>query len=343
MYKGQLGVNSPNHLAQSKQNMKPQQPSENPQTPTFRPTTPTDRFFAAAAIGQTQWWRWILGTIAVVGILLGVVLAVSQACKSSALELLCYNETYGVSVFLEFLLRYLPYVGALVGMWFVARLLHKKTLTQVTTGRASFDYSRVLYAAFAGLCVAIVVSLLYRLIPGVESAFQDQSLQEYLPLIPAVLIFVSIQSGTEEVFFRGYLLQGLSLLTRNRLVLALVTAILFTAPHLLTNPDRGVIEFTLLTLWLMPPGILLAVLTLLDGGVELAVGYHAIHNAFNGLIANVELGGASSSSLFAVYPDEAGLIPVYFVDAFGLVLALLILNLKYKWFPYPWSKTERKS
>ena len=319
--------------------MKSQRPSADPQMPPVAPKTPTDRFFAAAAIGLTHWWRWVFGVIAVIGMFLGTVLVVTQACNSSAWRAICYNETYGVSVLVEFGIRYLHHAGALIGLWLVARLLHKKTLTQVTTGRTSFDYSRVLLAAIALLCVASIVLLLYRLIPGVEVTFQAQSLREFLPLVLAVLIFVSIQSGAEEVFFRGYIMQGLSLLTRNRLFLALSTAFLFTVPHLATNTDLKVIDVVVLSLVIMPPGILLAAMTLLDGGIELAVGFHAMQNIFNKLVLNLEVGRASSSSLFAADADQLAVLFIYFVHILGLVLALLILNLRYKWFAYPWSKS----
>ncbi len=323
--------------------MKLHEPSGIPKTTYIGPKTPSDRFFAAAATGSTQWWRWVLGTIAVIGMFLGIVLVVTQACTSSALAFICHNEIHGVSVLLEYGLRYLHHAAALVGVWLVARLLHKKTLTQVTTGRTSFDYGRALLAALALLCVASVVLLLYRLIPGVEVTFQARSLREFLPLVLAVLIFVSIQSGAEEVFFRGYILQGLSLLTRNKLVLAIGTAFLFTVPHLVTSSDLNVIEIVILSLVLMPPGILLAVMTLLDGGIELAVGYHAMQNIFNKLVLNLEVGRASSSSLFAADADQAAVLTIYFVHICGLALALLILNLRYKWFAYPWSKSTQRS
>lgn len=316
-----------------------QQPTISLQTPPVELTTPTDQFFAAASIGLTQWWRWVLGSVVVVGMFLSAVLVVSQACKSSGLAFICHNEMYGVSVLLEYGLRYLHHAAALIGVWLVARLLHKKTLTQVTTGRTSFDYSRVLFAALALLCVASVALLLYSLMPGVEVTFQAQSLREFLPLVLAVLIFVSIQSGAEEVFFRGYIMQGLSLLTRNRLILALGTAFLFTVPHYVTNTDLEAIQAFILTLVLMPPGILLAVMTLLDGGIELAVGYHAMQNIFNKLVLNLEVGSASSSTLFAADADQAAALTIYFVHILGLTLAFLVLNLKYRWFAYPWRKS----
>ena len=150
-----------------------------------------------------------------------------------------------------------------------------------------------------------------------------------------MLIFVSIQAGAEEVFFRGYVLQGLSVLTRNRLVLILGSAFLFTVPHFATNADLEVIDIVVLSLVIMPPGILLAVMTLLDGGIELAVGYHAMQNIFNKLVLNLEVGRASSSSLFAADADQAAVLAIYFVHILGLVLGLFILNLRYKWFAYP--------
>ena len=321
-----------------------QQPSENPQTP-------VDRFFAAASTGLTQWWRWVLGVIVAVFIwqiaTLVLVLPVGFACLATEADidspwLACANGAESAGIIPGFVLLNLGFLVGLIGIWIVVRRLHKKSLTQATTGRASFDYSRFLYAALVGLCVMIVIILAYRFILGVEVTLQSLNLWVYLPFVLIALVLTPIQASFEEVLFRGYIMQGLSLLTRNRLVLALVTAAIFTVPHLL-NPEPFAYGFAFYILDIVSFGIVYAALTLLDGGIELAAGYHAINNLFLGLIANPDASALATPSLFVVNLSQAPLLAVYCVDVFSLVVVLVILNMKYRWFAYPWSKSANRS
>ena len=195
-----------------------QQPSENPQVPSIESKLPLDQFFAAASIGLTRWWRWVLGVIVVAvfwqgigGIPLGVTILV---CKASSMEVdsswfVCADGKLGPSLLPDFVLVFLAFAVGLIGIWIVVKRLHRKTLTQVTTGRESFDWSRFLYAAVVGLCVLILITLAYRFLLGVEVTFESPSLGLYLPFILIALVLIPIQTSFEEVLFRGYIMQGL--------------------------------------------------------------------------------------------------------------------------------------
>ena len=212
----------------------------------------------------------------------------------------------------------------------------------MTTGRTAFDYSRFLYAALAGFCALILTTLAYRFILGVDVTLQSLDLRVYLPVVLIALVLIPIQTGFEEVFFRGYLMQGVSLLTRNRLFLAVVTAVLFTVPHLL-NPEPAEYGFAIYILQIMSFGIFFALLTLLDGGIELAAGYHAINNLFLGLIANNDVSPLATPSIFVTSLSDAPLLAVYFVDIIIWVLVFVVLNMKYRLFAYPWARSANSS
>ena len=222
------------------------------------------------------------------------------------------------------------------------KLIHKKRLTQVVTGRTSFDYSRVLYAMPVGLFISLMGLLIMRFILQVEMTFRAPSLWEYLPFALFALVLTPLQAGFEEVFFRGYILQGLILLTRNKLVLALATAMVFVLPHL-PNPEPWAYGVGWYVLEIMSIGILFAILTLLDGGIELAVGFHAMNNLFIGLIANLEVSVLETPSLFVIHLDPASLPSSFLLNTCSSALAVAICNQKYKWFTYPWSKLTIKS
>ncbi len=185
----------------------------------------------------------IIAAVAIwqIGTLILIVPAI-VACKGTEKDIdspwfVCADGALGASLLPDLVLGFLGFVVGLIGIWIVVKRLHRKSLTQVTTGRASFDYSRVLYAALVGLCVLILITLAYRFLLGGEVTFESPSLGLYLPFILIALVLIPIQTSFEEVLFRGYIMQGLSLLTRNRPILALVTAVIFTVPHL-ANPGR---------------------------------------------------------------------------------------------------------
>ena len=66
--------------------------------------------------------------------------------------------------------------------------------------------------------------------------FQSPDVWEYTTFFMFAVVLIAFQAGFEEVFFRGYLMQGFALLTRNKVTLALATAIVFALPHL-PNPE----------------------------------------------------------------------------------------------------------
>ena len=61
------------------------------------------------------------------------------------------------------------------------------------------------------------------------------------------------------------------------------------------------------------------------------MGCHAMSNLFTGLVANTESAAISSPSLFLLQVDRYLLFPNLLVDVLIFALALVLLNLKYKW------------
>ena len=309
----------------------------------------TDQFFHNATLGLTRWWRWVLGVIVIIlmwmgmgGVLAGVVCLALPTCSVDTTSM-SMVATGGAGI-PQLIVNNLPFAVGLIGVWIVVKLLHKKSFIPLITGRASFDSSRFLYAMLVGLVAFLMVFILTIFLSSIglsqaEVRFQAPNLWEYLLFALFAIVFVSIQASTEEVIFRGYLLQGLALLTRNKLVLLLVTAVLFVLPHLF-NPEPQAYGFANYIIGLALPAIFFGLLVLLDGGLELAMGYHAINNIFLGLVANIEVSAIEGPSLFVVSLEGYRLFPEIFVDFVGFALALVILNYKYKWFAYPWSRKE---
>jgi len=105
--------------------------------------------------------------------------------------------------------------------------------------------------------------------------FSDQQFGIRLPRAADTLLTIPLQivisATAEEMLFRGYLLQGLGLLTRNRVVLALIAGLIFMGAHM---ADPAIASLFLV----FEVGFFLAIITLKSNGLELAIGMHIAHN-----------------------------------------------------------------
>jgi uncharacterized protein len=118
---------------------------------------------------------------------------------------------------------------------------------------------------------------------------------QFLVFLPIALVITPIQTSAEELFFRGYLLQGIGLKTRSLLIPILGSSLLFMLPHLL-NPEAKLNLFLMALLYLLL-GIFLAVITVKDNSLELAMGVHAANNLFVVLILNYSNSALPSPSI----------------------------------------------
>ncbi|WP_228023979.1 type II CAAX prenyl endopeptidase Rce1 family protein [Synechocystis salina] len=56
----------------------------------------------------------------------------------------------------------------------------------------------------------------------------NSGLTAFALFVPLALVLTAIQTTTEELFFRGYIVQGASPIWSNRVFLAIVSAVIFT-------------------------------------------------------------------------------------------------------------------
>ena len=282
---------------------------------------------------------WVLGTFLILVIWQGVgaipTLAACKFVKSAQLvDFTCDDALIkGVSSLPSFVLVSYAFVIAMIGIWAVVRLLHKKSFTTVLTARPSFDFNRAVFAMLVGFAVFAAPLLLLAAVGSDEISFQSPDAGEYMLFLMFAVLLIPFQAGFEEVFFRGYLMQGAALLTRNRAVLVVVTAVVFTLPHL-PNPEPweyGVVPYVARILTL---GGFFALLTLLDGGIELAVGLHVVNNLIYTLLAATSVSAIQSPALFLIDVQEFRLFPDIIVLWAMLAIVLAMLNWKYRWFSY---------
>ena len=278
-----------------------------------------ETYLKAGRRGKNSWWRYVLGFVFILfmwfvvggraSLALGNVLGISPeqiaADPSSAGPIAGYLViSASFPVFL---------LGSVLAVTF----LHWRSPLTLVTGRRHIDWRRVGMGLGVWFVLAVLASLVGFLLD--PSAFSlGSNLAAFVPFALLAIVLTPIQATAEEIFFRGYLVQGASLISPNFLFLAVASGVLFMLPHL-ANPglDSG---FLLVALYHFAFGAFLAWVSLRDGKLELAIGAHAANNLFGAIVLSFEGSALNTPSLF--YTDR-------FVPAYSLVQFLVAAALFY--------------
>jgi len=184
----------------------------------------------------------------------------------------------------------------LAGLAVAVKLGHRRTLLSLVNPEARVDWRRLAQGAGAWLVIAAVVVVIEHLLfPGRYTLSFNAG--RFFLFLGLVLVLTPVQCAAEELVFRGYAMQGLGLITRRPALIAVVSSLLFTAPHLM-NPEIGRHGVLIMAANYFAIGMLLATVTLRDGRLELPIGLHAANNVFLALVANYEGSALATESVF---------------------------------------------
>jgi membrane protease YdiL (CAAX protease family) len=180
----------------------------------------------------------------------------------------------------------------------------------------------------------------YLLYPDTFSFNSD--LAAFARFVPIALVFTAIQTTTEELFYRGYIVQGASMISTNRVFLALVAAVVFTLPHLL-NPEVSAGGWlTVFSNYFLVPGLLWTVVSLIDGTTELAIGVHFANNIVGFLLFNIAGSAVTTPALFTVSEFHATYVALSVLVAIPVFLAIAYKVFKRDEASEPAPQSDRK-
>lgn len=297
-------------------------------------------FIAQAYKGQTDWWRYLLGFFFIFFIwqLFSVIQGAFVFLKLSKdnlspEEILLKMGDMDVLMNtldsnLNFFLLLLGFAGGFLAILFVVKLFHGQKLKHLITSRPSIDYKRI-GLSFGIISVLVSGSLIvsYKLSP--EDYEWNFQLQNFLILAVIGIIMVPIQTTFEELLFRGYLMQGLGTAFKSRAAALIITSTLFGLLHI-ANPEIGKLGYQALVVYI-GTGFLLGILTLMDEGLELAIGFHAANNLMTALLVTADWTAFKTYSIFQ-YTGEPSIIYDVYIPVFIVYPILILVFAKlYKW------------
>lgn len=274
-------------------------------------------FILAARAGKNDFWRYLLTILLVGALFLG-----GGVCLALVVFLNVGADLTAITSPVYLALNLPPFFLALGGLAVALPLFHRRPLRSLVNPGRRFAWKAFLLSAVLWLLVSAAGDLaLSRLQPGNYVFSFDPA--RYLPWLAAVLLLLPFQVAAEELFFRGYLTQGLGLAGGFWLAW-LLPSLLFGLLHG-ANPE--VLRYgALLTLPVyIGMGLVLGWVTLRSGGLETALGLHLANNFYSTLLVTFPSSAIPSPALFAIQRYDAPAVLLTFFAAALCYLGLLRL------------------
>ena len=293
-------------------------------------------YIKQALNSKHNWWLYIAGlAIVLVTLILGqipyTVILIEKAAEAGVdLQKLNLGQTMGLlDSNLNLFLMLLSYAAGFFGILFVVKTLHKQSIRSLTTSRLKIDWKRFWFAfLFWGIVSSSLVLIDYYTSP--ENYVFNFKLVPFLILAAIAIILVPLQTSFEEYLFRGYLMQGIGVLCKNRWVPLVITSVTFGLLHI-ANPEIEKLGYILLVHYI-GTGFFLGIITLMDEGLELALGFHAANNLFTALLVTADWTAFQTNSILRDVSDpDIGNFEVFASVLIIYPILILIFAKVYKW------------
>jgi membrane protease YdiL (CAAX protease family) len=288
--------------------------------------------------GKNTIWRYVIMIVAIfaatntIGALpLIISMGISAASDPSVIDKLAANPNdlsiLGLDPNVYLLEMLFPFIIGLVAFILLLYPLNGKRLKQVINGTNKFRWKRLAGSAIIWTLFSVIYLIVSLKLDPSNFTLNNTS-KTIIPIIIISVLFIPFQAAWEEIIFRGYLMQGFTVWLKNRWAPVIITSALFAFMHIV-NPEIKEYGF-----WNMMPqyllfGLIFGIMTVIDDGVEAAIGAHAANNIFLSIMLTNK---GSALQTPAVY-EQNNYYPLsefFMMLAMG-ILIILVMKFIFKW------------
>ena len=291
-------------------------------------------FIAQGNTKENVFWKYLLGSfILFCASLVGQLPFIFGVYIKSYKEKIPYPNTYEATVgFLDsnlaLFLMLVSFVFVFFQLYALVRFFHKQSFLQLITSRNSIDWHRVLFSfsIWAGITIisTVVVYILYP-----EDFIVQFDWIPFLLLFVIGLLLFPFQIGSEELIFRGYLMQGFGNLAKNKWFPLLMTSLIFGMLHI-ANPEVDKMGYSIL-IYYIGTGLFLGIITLMDDGIELALGFHFANNFIAALLVTSDWTAFQTHSILKSTSDPSVFFDIILPISIIFPILVVLFAKKYQW------------
>ncbi len=297
----------------------------------------TNKFIAQANKGDNRWWKYLLSFLSIPAALaLGQIpltlfsnykkenLGISDEIYLEYMENLNYSAL-GISEITFFLLLLIVFAFAFFVLIWLWPIIHNRTTLSFVTTRNKFDFKRFLSGLVTWFVLAFIL-IFFLLEP--DKYIYNFEVEKFVPLAIIAIILVPIQSAAEEIFYRGFLMQGIYKLINKKWVTLIIITVLFAISHAF-NPEFKAGFLTIVPAYLIF-SFLMGYIALADNGLEIPIGIHTGNNLFVAIILSASGTAFTTPALFKTdLQNLINILPPLFILL--SVFSFILLKLNYKW------------
>ncbi len=246
---------------------------------------------------------------------------------SKVLELTMQEAISILGSNLFFTLELIPFCILLGVLLFAVTKIHERPLSTVFTIRESFDWKRFFFLFFLWFLILFFqLAITYWM--GAKIQWNAKK-ETFLILCGVSLFILPLQVMFEEVLFRSYILQGFAMSFKRPMVSIILSGTLFGLLHA-ANPEVEVLGKEILIYYIVS-GLFLGILTVMDDGLELSLGFHTANNIFGALVVTTDWQVFKTDALLMdTSPPLIGM-DMYLTLFLVFPLLLFVLSKKYRW------------
>ena len=286
--------------------------------------------------GRIEWYLYLitLGIVFFFWQIIGIIPLVAVASvKAGSVDKFVESAkdqfmSLGIDSNLYLFLALFTLISGLLGLLLGVKYIHNRFIKNIITSRSAVDWSRIGFAFMLWFMISLGILMI-----GVF-AEPENLLWNFKPIPFAILmiisfLFIPLQTSFEELLFRGYLMQGLGVLAKNRWLPLLLTSVVFGLLHG-ANPEVEKLGWGIMVFYI-GTGLFFGIVTLMDEGTELALGLHAANNIVAAVFITTDWAAFQTDALY-IDTSEPSLGWETFMPVFILYpIILYILSRKYGW------------
>lgn len=273
-----------------------------------------------------KFWKYLIIPVGFIGLM--VLNVIAMKFLNIDMEALIQSEIHkkGSTRFLVEML--LPLAIGLGIVLFWTKYVHTQTITALTTARKKIDWKRVVFAFILWGSITVIMTIIdFQLNP--DNYIFNFDWQKFISLAIVGILLIPLQTSFEEYLFRGHMMQGIGIAVKNRWFPLILTSVIFGLMHI-ANPEVGKIGYIIM-FYYIGTGLFLGIMTLMDEGLELALGFHAANNLITALLVTANWTAFQTDSILIDISDPAAGIDVLLPIVVIFPILLFIFSKKYKW------------
>ncbi|MEZ4827923.1 MAG: type II CAAX endopeptidase family protein [Bacteroidia bacterium] len=235
-------------------------------------------------------------------------------------------EDLGVHPALGLAILIFPFVISIPILWFGLKFIHQRPFLSLISPEDRIDWKRF----------GVAMGFWFLLLVGFEAVTWITEPENYnwtfepykfFPSLIVVLLLIPLQTSLEELLFRGYLLQGFGLWFKRPWAAVLASSTLFGLLHI-ANPEISKFGYGIL-IYYIGFGIVMAVVTLMDERMEIALGVHAGNNIYGASVITFSGSALQTPTLFTINEYHVGLMAL--VSLIATAIFVIVMSKKYNW------------